>query len=293
MTLPVVVGVALEGHNDAAVRWAAAEARERGVDLRLVHGLLVPIGGHPGTSLAGLDPRSGLRGLAGRELADTAAVAREVAPGLSVDTVLVEGDPVEVLAAQARTASLVVVGSDGLGRFADLVLGGTVRGLCGHVPVLVVVPTVCDPAVRERADGRAPVVVGDDGTDGSASALRWAARRARQRGVGLVVVRAGDPRSLSTDLPDLGFDEPVPGPVPEVVVVEERADRALVEQGRDAELVVLGVGEDEGRRHRHRHHRTRPGLLLRATCPVAVVAPAPIPAEGSVSAAGHVTEEIG
>ncbi|PVZ06323.1 universal stress protein [Actinomycetospora cinnamomea] len=267
----VVVGVSLEGHGETAVRWAAAEARDRGLPLRLVLGLVVPHGGYPGRGLVGVDVRTGLRALAQRELRDMHQAAQDIAPDVPLSEDLIESDAVAVLRAQARTASLVVVGNDGLGRLADLAVGGIARGLAGRIDVpLVVVPQGCDPGARDRAGGRAPVVVGDDGTPGSRGALVFAASRAARRGVPLVIVRAGpDARPLPEDAPELGPDRP---PAVRVVIAEERADRVLAEQAREAELVVLGVGEHGWLRHRH---HVRPGVVLHATCPVVVVPPGP------------------
>ncbi|MDD7967908.1 universal stress protein [Actinomycetospora lemnae] len=280
----VVVGVSLEGHGETAVRWAAAEARDRGVPLRLVLGLVVPRGGHGG--LVGIDVRTGLRSLARRELREMREAAQAVAPGIAVSEDLVESDPVGVLRAQARSASLLVVGNDGLPRLVDLALRGIGRGLVGHVDVPVaVVPRGCDPRVRDRAGGAAPVVVGDDGSPGARAALRFAAARASRRGAPLVVVRAGrDARLLSEDVPALGPDRP---PSVRVVLAEERADRVLADQARGAELVVLGIGEHGWR---HPHHPTRPGLVLHASCPVIVVPPPP--PDVVASTATRVSQEV-
>ncbi|HEY2191349.1 MAG TPA: universal stress protein [Actinomycetospora sp.] len=271
MTGAVVVGVAPEGRSAAAVRWAAAEAGERGLPLHLVNALVVPAGAMPGEVFAGITAARGLRALAERELAEMTLAAREVAPGLTVGSVVVQGPTIGVLRARARTADLLVLGSDGLGPVTDLVLGGIARGVCGHVPgPVVVVPEGCDPAVRTRGDGHAAVVVGDDGTPGSYRALGFAAERARARSAPLVVVRCGDPWDVPHD--DLVLTDG--GPPAEIVVARELPDRVLAQRSVDAEMVVLGVG-DHGWWHPRR--RTRPGVVLRSACPVAVVPPVPVP----------------
>jgi nucleotide-binding universal stress UspA family protein len=208
--------------------------------------------------------------LARQELRDMRLLARDVAPDLPIVEDLVESDPVAVLRAQARVASLIVLSNDGFGRLGELALGSTTRGLAGQVAVpVVLVPHHCDAQARARAEGHAPVVVGDDGSEGCRGALRFAALRAASRGAPLVVVRAGkDVRLLGEDVPELG---PAPPAGVRVVLADERADRVLTDQARDAELVVLGVGEHG--RLRHRRPRTRPGLVRRATCPVAIVPP--------------------
>ncbi|MDD7939138.1 universal stress protein [Actinomycetospora lutea] len=266
---PVVVGVPLHGLGEAAVRWAASEARDRGVGLRLVHALTIPVGSYPGRAVVGVDVRQGLVGLARGELAAMAAVARKTAPGLAVEEAVVEGDVIGVLRAQAPAASVLVVGTDGFGLIGELTLGGVARGLVGHVdvPVAVVPSTSTATSTATRGD---VVVVGDDGTAGCRGALRFAAQRAAARGAPLVVVRAGpDARLLSDVLPDVGPARPA---TLQVVLAEDRADRVLADQARDAGLVVLGVGEHGWR---HPRHSTRRGLAAHARCPVIVVPPDP------------------
>ena len=170
---------------------------------------------------------------------------------------MVEGRAAQVLRAEAAHAALVVVGSDGLGRVGDLLLGGVVRGLAGHVDVpLVVVPAAYDP-FAPRGD-HAPVLVGDDGTPGCEGAWRFAADRAQRRGAPLVAVR----------------------------VASDHVDRALLDRARGAEVLVLGVADAW-----FHHHHTTPGVVRRSACPVVVVPPLPLhrdPAEGpAVTIAGR------
>ena len=262
-------GRAPRGRAGAAVHWAAAEARDRGVALRLVHGLVVPRGGYPGRSVVGVDAERGLFSLARQELRDMRLVARDVAPDLPIVEDLVESDPVAVLRAQARVASLLVLGSDGFGRLGELALGGTARGLAGRVAVpVVLVPHHCD-ARRGEGGGHAPVAVGDDGTEGCRGALRFAALRAASRGAPLVVVRAGkDVRLLDEDVPDLGSAS---GRSPRRPRRGARGPGA----GRPGPRRGARGPRGGGARRRHRRPRTRFGLVRRATCPVAIVPPGP------------------
>jgi hypothetical protein len=73
------------------------------------------------------------------------------------------------------------------------------------------------------------------------------------------------------------------GPPAEVVVAREQPDRVLAQRSVDAEMVVLGVA-DHGWWHPRR--RTRPGVVVRARCPVAVVPPVPAPGGLTESPAG-------
>lgn len=233
----VVVGVGFEP-DERVVRWAATEAREGGLRLRLVHALVLPVGHHLGWALAAAP---GLRRRAHGVLAEAAATAREVAPDLEIETAVVEGGPAPVLRAQAAHAAMVVVGSDSLGRVGDLLLGGVVRGLLGHVDAPVaVVPAGYDPTTT--AKDHPPVLVGDDGTPGCTGAWRFAADRAHRRGVPLVAVR---------------------------VAAREQVDQALVDRARGADVLVLGVADSWF------HHRAASGVVRHAACPVVVVPPLP------------------
>ena len=263
---PVVGCVAIEGHDESAVRWAAREAHARGVPLHLVHGLAVSPESYPGGSV-GVDLRKGGFALARRELRAMRDEAHRTVPDLPVTEEIVECHPVTLLRAQDRTASLIVVGNDGFGSLGERFVRGIARGLVGHVDVpVVIVPRGRRGRTREVPDGRAAVVVGDDGTTGSRGALRFAAHRAAIRRAPLVIVRTGrDARLLPEEVPFLGVDRP---PSVQVVIAEERADRVLTDQARDAQLVVLGVGEHGALHH---HHRTRPAVTRVVGCPVVIV----------------------
>jgi nucleotide-binding universal stress UspA family protein len=266
---PVVVGVAIEGRDEPAVRWAAREARALGVSLRLVHGVIVPRGSYPGRSIVGVDLRPALFALGRREVQAMRDEALRTVPDLPITEDVVECHPVTLLREQGRTASLIVLGNDGFGSLGERLVRGIARGLVGHVDVpVVVVPQDREERTPEPASGRAAVVVGDDGTTGSRGALRYAAHRAASRRAPLVIVRAGpDARLLPEEAPVLGADHP---PSVHVVIAEERADRVLADQAQDAQLVVLGVGEHGVLHHRH---RTRPAVTRVVGCPVVIVPP--------------------
>ena len=93
---------------------------------------------------------------------------------------VVDGDAATVLAERSRGATLLVVGRRGLGAVASALLGSVSHELARHAACPVaVVPEDAPFDVRR-------VVVGVDGSAGSAAAASWAADEAAARGVPLV-----------------------------------------------------------------------------------------------------------
>jgi nucleotide-binding universal stress UspA family protein len=105
---------------------------------------------------------------------------------------------------------MIVVGARGAGGALRSLLGSVSRELTGcPAHVVAVVP----PDERTDDAGPRPILVGVDGSDGSARALRWAADAAARAGVDVVAVHA--------------FTSPIPDPVRAEVtsLVRERRER--------------------------------------------------------------------
>jgi nucleotide-binding universal stress UspA family protein len=172
MARHVVVGVDGSVPARAAHSTAAADAQRRGLDMRIVHVCEQWRYGDEGT----------------KHCAGTLAAAADRARGLTRDvevtTELLPGNVIDTLIGESASADSVVLGSRGLGGFAGLVVGSVGLGVAGHAtgPVVIVRGT---SVVRY---GR--VVVGDDGSDDSEAALRYAVEQARVRGLPLHVVFA-------------------------------------------------------------------------------------------------------
>jgi len=160
------------------------------------------------------------------------AALRHLAAGELADTDIVEGcralrGPVaDALVAEAPRcgAEMIVVGARGTGGALRALLGSVSRELteCPSHVVAVVPPD--EPA---RGSEPAPLLVGVDGSDGSARALRWAAEAAQAAGAPVVAVHA-----FTSPVPDATRTE-------EASLLRERRER--LEQEWCAPLRALGV----------------------------------------------------
>lgn len=105
--------------------------------------------------------------------------------GSHLSTLVLEGDPRTVLPTEAvsQKADVLVLGSAGVGWYPAMHLGHVAHAVAHHSPVPVVI-------VPPGAAPRAPEVIllGIDGSAGSASATAWAARLARTLGAEVVAV---------------------------------------------------------------------------------------------------------
>lgn len=171
---PVVVGI--DG-SDAAVNaavWAVDEAIRRDAPLRLIH--VVNNERHPGT--VEIDPQLEIEYAEGALHAASAAV-HAADKTVEIQTAIVRGLPDTALIEASRGASLLCVGSSGIGWVASKVLGSTAAALAvgAHCPVAV---------IRHR-DGTASrhaenwIVVGIDGTPHNPYIVTQAMDEARLR----------------------------------------------------------------------------------------------------------------
>ncbi|ROO84587.1 nucleotide-binding universal stress UspA family protein [Actinocorallia herbida] len=261
----ILVGVDGSAPGDAAVAWAAHEARRRAAVLRLVH-----VGGPLGDD---------------RTVENAAEVARTVGGHeLDLETEFITGKPQDRLLERAGHADLVVLGTHGHGPVASLVVGSVALALAGSSPVPVVLVKDHDP---ERTGG--PVVVGVAEAP-SVVVLDAADQEAALRGGGLWLVHAW----FEPPVESFGAPAPLPpiDPTPVVEALRERLtgelspwlgrpdSRLKVAPGHprdvllaasgDAALVVVGRHEKPGRRIRALGATTH-GLIRKAACPVMVV----------------------
>jgi nucleotide-binding universal stress UspA family protein len=138
----IVVGVdGSQCAHDALAR-AANEAALRGARLRVVCAWEVPPAAYAGGFAPPIDEAAlaGLRENAEAVVREAVAEVHRAQPSLACEGEVLEGQPAEVLLAEARDASLIVVGNRGRGGFVSLLLGSVSQQVVHHAdcPVLVV-----------------------------------------------------------------------------------------------------------------------------------------------------------
>lgn len=284
---PLTVGVDDSERVLRAVEWAAREAALLDTPLRIVHAFVWPLL-HLPPAVRRMGPPGGERVYAEKLLRRAADHARSVAPNVAVTTALVKDFPYPLLVEESRTSEYVVVGTSGMGPLASALAGS----IAVQLSVNAHAPTVLVRGVTRRADEPAGrVVVGVDGSELAMTAAELAGREAAYRGVPLMLVhvagrdsRADDSTVGATPLESGPLES---GPLESALArvrrlypsldVENRlvsghAAGALVEESREADLVVVGSRGRGG----------FAGLLLgsvsqtllhQAECPVMVVPP--------------------
>jgi nucleotide-binding universal stress UspA family protein len=281
----VVVGTDGSRCATTAVRLAAGEAARRHRDLLIIHAIVPPYLPQGSEQIATLD--SQLRAAAEAVVADAAAAARADHPELAIRTHLQVDAPSAALVAASHHATLIVVGSRGHSRLAELLLGSTAYQVAGHAhcPAIIARDT-------QEADG--PVVIGIDGAPESAAAVGFAFEEAALRDAALVAVHTwrypvargpADIAPLTFDAETFRDDEQrllaeaLAGwrdKYPDVYVSERlqegTARQALVDAAVDAQLLVVGA-------RRRGHWTSLPlgsvssAMGHHAPCPVAIVPP--------------------
>ena len=293
MNAPIVVGVDGSTRSLDAVRWASHEAVLRGRPLHLV----AAIRGEPSTygnaftlgapQFAAKRREGKLRLSRGRSAAQPATGGGPV-----VTEHLGFGHPVDILLEQSEDAAMLVVGSRGLGRWADGILGSVSTATVLHARCPVAVIRELPPADEPLRGG--PVVVGVDGTEHSEPALAEAFETASLHGVELVAVHAWSDSHLSTAFrtdPDgesldwdaiataehavlaerlAGWTDRYPDVAIRRVVVHDNPAQELITESKSAQLVVVGRRGRGGFKSMLLGSTSR-NLLHRALCPLLIV----------------------
>jgi len=289
----VIVGVDGSPHAQAALLWAADDAARRGVQLRIVHGMGMPL------IMAAYAPperytaSEEVREAGHRMLAESAASVAETHPELSVAVVLAPENAPAVLLNEARNNDVIAVGSRGLGSVRALVHGSVSVRTSSEAPC----PVVVVPEGEGPREHRGRIVVGVDGSDSSRRALRFALAEARSTDSSVVVVNswevplpadaaslAADSRTLHEEVFERQSEEIVAGVLAEVadehteeldisaVRMQAAPVTALLDAGEEADLLVVG-SRGRGGAAGLVMGSVSQGVLHRARIPVAVLPP--------------------
>ncbi|WP_436498392.1 universal stress protein [Actinokineospora sp. HUAS TT18] len=287
MTMPeraILVGVDGSSSSVRAARWAAAEAARRKLPLHIVAVFTWPVTGYPEALVASHQLHEALRTNAHDWVRQARDAVLDDAPAITDE--VVPGYAPTVLLARAKRASMVVVGSRGLGGFSGLLLGSTAVALAAHAacPVAVV-----------RGEGEfdsGPVVVGVDGSPLSERAIAFAFEEASARGAELRAVLAWSDWPIEVMLEKgygslyldtyvdeaeellaqrlAGWSEKYPDVVVTREVARSGAARLLLKQAQDAQLVVVG-SRGRGGFAGLTMGSTSQALIHHAPCPVVVL----------------------
>nr|SBO92691.1 Universal stress protein family [Nonomuraea gerenzanensis] len=273
----IIVGVDGSRTGLEAAGWAAAEAQLRQEPLTVAHA--VPKWVCEG-AVRYAEVAQWMRDGAETVLNAACDRARRVWPQVSMEGVLLPGDPRSALVKASEGATLLVVGSRGIGGVRGLLVGSVAYGVAAHAPTNVIL--IHDPPAAPRAE----VVAGTDGSPCAARAMEFAFAEAELRGARLRAVQAWawphpggfEPASRESEQDTLRslkeslsvHRERHPGVHVVAEVVHGHPVEVLKEAARRADLLVVG-SRGHGQLAGMLIGSISQGLLHHAPCPMAVV----------------------
>jgi nucleotide-binding universal stress UspA family protein len=280
----IVVGIDGSPASDAAVRWAAREAMMRSVPIKLINVVA------PTLVSSAMAPNHTITQGEENQARQILNQARRIVEELAVEkrpdiqTMRQYAGVVPTLVDASNDAQMVVLGSNRRASGRGM-LGSVSAGLLHHANCPVAV--VPDPESTQHGIRDAPVLVGIDGSTASEGAAALAFDEASRRGVPLMALQAWSDVGV---LPILGMDwrtyrdkgaellgERLAGwqeRYPDVQVhrrlVCDVPDRWLIDESKNAQLVVLGSGGRGGYAGMHLGSVTS-AVVRSARVPVIVV----------------------
>lgn len=294
MTKRIIVGVDGSAPSIQALRWAAFEARRRNADILAVSCYSVPVYGSPeGAVYPTPEDTDMFKSSAVAVVTHATQIVAEIDPKLNVEACTAMSPAAVAIADAARPGDEIVVGATGHTGLVDGLLGSVALAVVhrAHVPVIVV---PASPAV-EVGESMKKVIVGVDGSPSSLHALEWAYNEALVAEGELTAVHGwiypydgprtsvSEPRTqmqldameeIKASLESLGTRLTGGAVHVHARLLEQSPAEALLEEGKDADLIVVGS------RGRGAFRAALLGSVSRtvvqhAPCPVAVIRQVP------------------
>jgi len=182
---PRAIVVGIDGSDAAldAARWAAKEAVHHDVPLRLVH--VIPITDEQVNSTGACPAEADY---AESSLRAACLAVEWTGLPVKIDTAVLRDDVDAALIDESKSATIICVGSVGIGRVANMLLGSTAAILAeyAHCPVAIIRRTGDRPPPES---GFVTVVVEDE--PGNDEVMRWAMDEARVRRAPVLALRVG------------------------------------------------------------------------------------------------------
>lgn len=279
----IVVGVDGGEDSDRAIRYGVAEAMRTGKGIRLVHVLPETVAMTPMLPMFSADS---LKSVGTQILRDGVATIDGLGgEKIRTETVLAHGPQTSAFLAHTQDASMIVLGRRS-STFAHIRTGSTTTSIASRAAC----PVVAVPEEWEGAEVRQRVVAAIDLTPVANDVLTAGFEAAHDRGADLAVLYAWRPTPPYDTVAGTPRDaeawyrqtEPVVweqvaglrGDYPEVevqvILRYERPVDALVDIGRDADLMVMGRHR-EGAPYVMALGAKARALMRAAVCPVEIV----------------------